>query len=90
MMASAITVAMPAPPLPSSRLERRPPQSMFWKKMRNTISPKNAITPAITKPTIAMPTATPRRRFPPPVRKRSANKITSGVHATTAIGKSAA
>ena len=58
MIAIAMMMAMPAPPLRSSLLERRPPPHiMFWKKIRNTISPKNEITPAITTAITSMRTS---------------------------------
>ena len=58
MIANAITIAMPAPPFLSPPLERRPPpQNTFWKKTRNTSSPKNEITPAITTAITSMRTS---------------------------------
>ena len=57
--ASAMTMAMPAPPFLSPSLleeERRPPNDV-WKNIRNTISPKNETTPAITSAITSMRTS---------------------------------
>ena len=57
--AIAMTMAMPAPPFLSllPPLREPPPQNALWKNSRNTISPKNEITPAITTAITSMRTS---------------------------------